>query len=258
LAAGGGSAMIGDTITWLNDPAHWRGASGIANRLGEHFQYSAIAMVVAFIIAFPLGLVIGHTGKATWLVVAANSLRALPTLGILILFVIIISPIIHTSTDWNLILPTEIALAILAIPPILSNTFAGVQNVEPDVRDAAQGMGMTGLEVLRRVELPVALPLIFSGIRSAALQVIATATIASFVGLGGLGRLVYDGLSVRDFPQMVSGAVLVAALAVGVDVVIALIQRFSVSRGISGRFRRNNLGVPNQITAAVTETKVSI
>jgi len=127
---------------------------------------------------------------------------------------------------------------LLAVPPIMSNTYAGVQNVEPAARDAAFGMGMTGQQVLFRVELPNALPLMFSGLRSATLQVIATATIAAYVTLGGLGRFIYDGLAQQDYPQMISGGLLVAALALAADLLIALVQRLVVSPGITGRAGR--------------------
>ena len=129
------------------------------------------------------------------------------------LLVVIIAPHFYGRTNAGYLIPTEIVLVLLAVPPILSNTYAGVQNVSPAVRDAAFGMGMTGPQVLSRVELPNALPLIFSGFRSATLQVIATATIASYVTLGGLGRFIYDGLAQQDYPQMISGGLLVAALA---------------------------------------------
>jgi osmoprotectant transport system permease protein len=163
-------------------------------------------------------------------------LRALPTIGLLIFFVVLISPHIQGKGDAAYLIPAEIVLVLLAIPSILSNTYAGVQNVDPAARDAAVGMGMTGSQVLFRVELPCALPLIMSGFRSAALQVVATATIAAYVTLGGLGRFVFDGQAQQDYAQMASGALLVAALALAVDLLLALAQRGLVSRGLSGRY----------------------
>ncbi len=233
--------MIGDTFGWLFDPVHWRSTNfdtGILGQLGAHLGYTLIAMAVALVIALPLGLWIGHTGKATWLITVANAVRALPTVGVLVLLVVIIAPHFYGRTNSGYLIPTEIVLVLLAVPPILSNTFAGVQNVSPAVRDAAFGMGMTGPQVLARVELPNALPLIFSGVRSAALQVIATATIASYVTLGGLGRFIYDGLAQKDYPQMISGGLLVAALALVTDLLLALVQRYTVSRGVTGRTGR--------------------
>lgn len=233
--------MITDVLTWLNDPAHWRDVPsdsfvGITSQVLNHLRYSAIALVIAVAIALPVGLAIGHTGKATWLVAAANALRSIPGVGLLVLLAVIIAPHFYGRTDLGYLIPTEIVLSLIAIPSILANTHAGVDNVDPAVRDAAAGMGMTGAQVLRRVELPNSLPLIFSGVRSATLQVIATATIASYFPLGGLGRFIYDGFHQQDYPQMVAGGVLVAVLAVLVDLVLATVQRVSVSRGVTGRF----------------------
>jgi osmoprotectant transport system permease protein len=235
--------MIGDVFDWLTDPAHWESTSfdtGIWSQLGSHVWFTLIALVIALAIALPLGLWIGHTGRATWLVSVANAVRALPTVGVLVLLVVIIAPHFFGRTNAGFLIPTEIVLVLLAVPPILSNTYAGVQNVAPAVRDAAFGMGMTGPQVLFRVELPNALPLIFSGFRSATLQVIATATIAAYVTLGGLGRFIYDGLAQQDFPQMISGGLLVAALALVADLLLALVQRYTVSRGVSGRASRGS------------------
>ncbi|GAA4743425.1 ABC transporter permease subunit [Modestobacter marinus] len=233
--------MTDNLLVWLNDPQNWTGtrtSPGIGAQVLAHLRYTGIALLIAGVIAFPLGLLLGHTGRAGWLVSVANGLRALPTVGLLILLYVMVSPLISGRGNAVYLVPTEIALVLLALPAILANTHAGVRNVPPAVRDAAQGMGMTGPQVLFRVELPNALPLVFSGVRSAALQVIATATIAAYVGLDGLGRYVYDGLASRQFGQMAGGAVLVALLALLVDAVLALVQRFTVSRGVSGRFSR--------------------
>ncbi len=233
--------MISDVFTWLNDPAHWRDRPsdsfvGIPSELLSHLRYSAIALGIALVIALPIGLAVGHTGRGRWIVSAANALRALPAVGLIVLLAVLISPHFYGRTDLGYLIPTEIVLVLIAVPAILANTYAGVDAVDPDVRDAARGMGMTGADVLWKVELPNSLPLIFSGFRSATLQVIATATIAAYFPLGGLGRYIYDGYAQRDFPQMVSGGVLVAVLAVIVDVALALVQRFAVSRGVSRRF----------------------
>ncbi len=231
--------MIGQVFTWLNDPSHWRDTqfdTGIVSQLIAHVEFSAIALVFALIIGLPVGLLIGHTGKGTWIVTASNAIRALPTVGVLVLLVVIIAPHFYGRTNTGYLIPTEIVLVLLAVPSILSNTYAGVDNVDPAVRDAAYGMGMTDRQVLFGVELPNSLPLIFSGFRSATLQVIATTTIASYVTLGGLGRFIYDGLAQQDYPQMISGGVLVAALALVADAILAVIQRYTVSRGITGRF----------------------
>lgn len=252
--------MIGSTFGWLLDPAHWRSTNfdtGIWGQLTAHVGFSLIALAIALLAALPVGLWIGHTGKATWLVSVANAVRALPTVGVLVLLVVIVAPHFYGRTNAGYLIPTEIVLVLLAIPPILSNTYAGVQNVSPQVRDAAFGMGMTGPQVLTRVELPNALPLIFSGFRSATLQVIATATIASYVTLGGLGRFIYDGLAQQDYPQMISGGLLVALLALVSDLLLALAQRLTVSRGITGRVDRKEQEGADSRTAVLNEELAS-
>ena len=187
-------------------------------------------------------------GRGTFLVAGlANGLRALPTLGLLILAVLLIAPLI--SNDLAFVIPSLIALVVLGVPPVLSGTYSGIQNVDPAARDAAYGMGMSGRQVLWRVELPCALPLVFSGVRSALLQIIATATIAAYVSLGGLGRFIIDGQAQHDFPQMLSGAVLVAALALLADLVISVVQRLTVSRGLTGRYRRTVASTPEAVEA---------
>lgn len=227
--------MINRIIAWLTDGAHWQGDDGILRRVFEHLEYSLGALLIAALIAIPLGLYIGHTGRGRFLVVnAVGAARAIPSLGLLFLAVLWLGP--KLSGDLAYLAPTGLVLVVLAIPPILSGAYAGVEGVDPAARDAAKGMGMRGTEVLRHVEFPCALPLILSGIRSAMLQVIATATIAAVVGLGGLGRFLIDGLAVRDTPQTASGAVLVALLALIVDMLLALVQRSVVSRGLTGRY----------------------
>jgi osmoprotectant transport system permease protein len=246
---------MSNVFVWLNDPLNWTGTRftpGIIDQIGAHLWYTAIALVVAGVIGFPLGLILGHTGRATWLISLANGLRALPTVGLLILLYVMVSPLISGRGDAVYLVPTEIVLVLLALPAILANTYAGVRNVEPAVRDAARGMGMTGRQVLWQVEVPNAMPLVFSGLRSATLQVIATATIAAYVGLEGLGRFVYDGLASRDFGQMGGGAILVAALALVIDLVLAVVQRYSVSRGVTGRFSRRAARADSR-TATLTE-----
>jgi osmoprotectant transport system permease protein len=208
----------------LLDPTHWAGSQGIPTRLVEHLGYTALTLVIALVIAIPVGAWIGHTGRGGFVVVGlANGLRALPTLGLLVLIV--------GATGLGLLGPIT-ALVILAVPPILAGTYAGVRNVDAAIVDAARGMGMRGREILFGVELPNALPLILGGIRSSVLQVVSTATIAAYVALGGLGRFIIDGLAIRDFPQMVAGSVLVALLAIVADLLLAGLQRLLVSPGL--------------------------
>jgi osmoprotectant transport system permease protein len=225
---------MGGAINWLTDGANWSGPSGVLARLLEHLTYTFIALAIAIVIAIPVGAAIGHTGRFTGLVSGlANALRALPTLGLLILLAL--WGLHSLRGDLALLGPAIAVLVVLAVPPILSNTYAGIANVDPAARDAAKGMGMTGREVLTKVELPVAMPLIMSGVRSAFLQVVATATIAAVISLGGFGRYVIDGLAQQNYSMMVSGAILVAVLAILGDRILALIAHFVVSPGLTGR-----------------------
>lgn len=221
--------MLADLLSFLTDPAHWQGSTGIPVRLLEHLEYTFAALALAAAIAVPVGLLIGHTGRGAYLAInAGNAARSLPTLGLLTL-VVLLAGIGRT--------PVLVALVALAIPPILTATHAGIQGVDRAVTDAARGMGMRERAILLRVEIPVALPLIFSGLRSATLQVVATATVAAYVALGGLGRFLIDGLAVRDYSEMLAGAVMVALLAISLEAVYAGIQRLVVSDGVTGRVR---------------------
>lgn len=260
LADSSGLPGLSHVPTWLRDGAHWQGTYGVPTLLWQQVAYTVVAMILAVIIALPIGLSIGHTGRGAGLVGGlANAVRAVPILGLLLLLVVWLSPkISYTSAVGNLVLrggfpyfvPLVIVLVVLAIPPILTNTYAGVQNVDPAVRDAARGMGMTGSEVVRKVELPCALPLILAGVRSATLQVVATATIAAYVPLlGGLGALIFAGdQTISDpktgYPQMVAAGILVAVLAVLIDSVMFGLQTLVVSPGLSGRFPRAALPLP--------------
>jgi osmoprotectant transport system permease protein len=215
-------------FSYLTDPAHWdlSNPGSIPNLLVSHLGYTALALLCGAIIALPVGLYIGHTGRGSFVAInAGNAGRSLPTLGLLMLMV--------TLLGLGL-LPVLIALTVLVIPPILTSAYAGMRNLDHGVVDAARGMGMRPWQVLTRVELPMALPVMFSGFRNAALQVVATATVAAAVGLGGLGRLLIDGLAVNDYSRVLAGAIVVAALAVLVDLFLALIQRLIVSPGLKG------------------------
>ncbi|HEY0620779.1 MAG TPA: ABC transporter permease [Kribbella sp.] len=221
--------MIQGLLDFITDPANWSGAEGITNRIVQHLGYTFLSLLIAAVIAFPIGLLIGHTRRGAFLAInTVNAWRALPTLGLLTLIVLLIG---------IGVVPVIIALVVLGIPPILASTYAGVSGVDPATVDAARGMGMTGREILTKVEIPIALPLIISGLRSATLQIVSTATVAAYVALGGLGRYVIDGLSLRDFPQMLTGAVLVAVLAILLDLIFAAIGRYAVSAGLTGRLR---------------------
>ncbi|WP_327638538.1 ABC transporter permease [Kribbella sp. NBC_00482] len=210
---------------YLTDSFNWSGNEGIWARIVEHLWYTFAALGLSVVIGLPIGLRIGHTRRGAFLAInLGNAARALPSLGLLMIAVLL--------TDQIGFLPVLIALVALGIPPILASTYAGLSGVDPATIDAARGMGMTGREILTKVEIPIGLPLIISGIRSATLQIVSTATIAALVSLGGLGRYVVDGLKLRDFPQMFTGALLVALLAIVLDAVFALIGRITVSPGL--------------------------
>jgi osmoprotectant transport system permease protein len=220
---------------WLTNGDNWSKSflgPGIPTRILEHLQYTGIAILIAALIAVPLGTYIGHTGRGSFLVVGiANSFRALPELGLLILLVLAMGVALALEA-------VTIALVALAIPPLLAGTYAGIRNVDRDVVDAARGMGMRERDIVWKVELPIALPLMLGGLRAATLQVIATATIAAFVSLGGLGRYVIDGQKfggVEGYTEMAGGAVLIAALAISVELILAGVQRLVVSPGLNTR-----------------------
>ncbi len=221
--------QINAAWNWLTASSHWSGSDGIPHRLLEHLGYSALALVIAAAIALPLGALVGHTGRGGFIVVSfANLARAVPTLGLLLLVV--------TVTSIGLT-PVIVPLIALATPPILVNTYEGIRGVDADIKDAAKGMGMKGPGVLLKAEVPVALPLILLGLRTAAIQVVATATIAAYAGIGGLGRYIVDGLSRKDYPSVVGGSILVVLLAVIVQLSFIGIRRTIVSPGLRGSSR---------------------
>ncbi|MFC7895667.1 ABC transporter permease [Streptomyces sp. NPDC057381] len=212
---------------FFSDGAHWHGYDGIPRRLLEHVQYTLLALGIAAAIGLPLGLLTGHTGRGGNAVAfVATAARALPSFGLLVL--------IAVSVGIGL-LPVMVPLVVLAIPPILVTTYEAVRSVDPAPVDAARGMGMHESGILFRVELPVALPLVLSGLRSAAIQVVSTATIAAYVSLGGIGRYIIDGLYQRDYEKVVGGATLVALLALVTLAVFWAVGRVAVSPGVRRR-----------------------
>lgn len=218
-----------EALAFIVDPASWVGPNGIAARLGTHLAITGLSVAIAAVIAVPLGLLIGHTGRARSLVIGlTGAARALPTFGVLTLFVLL-----GIQFGMGLSLPPVIAvLAILAIPPLLAGAYSGVEAVDRLTVDAARAQGMTEWQLLTRVELPLALPLLVGGLRSATLQVVATATIAAYVAQGGLGRYLIEGLQLRDYARAVVGAILVAALALLLDGLLAVVQRLVAPRGV--------------------------
>ena len=217
-----------DAWHYFADAANWGGPAGIGNRLLQHLWYSFLAIAGSAAIAVPVGLLIGHARRGGGLVVGfANAMRALPTLGVLTVVVL--------GLGLGL-LPPLLALITVGIPPLLAGTYAGIANVDPTVVDAARAMGMTESQVLLRVEAPNAMPVLLTGLRSATLQVVATATIAAYVNLGGLGRYIFDGISLYKYDRVLVGALLVAALALVLDALLALVVWASAPG--TGRLRR--------------------
>lgn len=211
-------SLLGQVLRWLTDPANWAGGDGIAARTGEHLLVTVVSVGLATVVAMPVALWLGHLGRGGLLASAvANIGRAIPTLSLVVIF-FLLSPSMPFQA-------TVAALVIFAVPPILTNTYAGMREVDQDIVEAARGMGLTGTQVLTRIELPLAVPLVIAGLRIATTQVIATATIAAFVAGPGLGRFINAGLVRQDTAQFVGGAVLVALLAVAVEVAFMLLQR---------------------------------
>lgn len=211
---------------WFTDPANWTGENGIPVRTWEQIQISLLAMAIALAIALPVALVLGHLRKGMFLATNIGNVgRAVPTLGVLTILASIPSIGIGNTA-------AVLALALFAIPPVLTNTYTGVAGVDDEVRDAARGMGMSGLGILSRVEVPLAVPLIAAGIRTATVQVVATASLAALVGSGGLGRYVVDGFALQDNTLIIAGAILTAALAVFAELVLSAVQRWVTPAGL--------------------------
>lgn len=215
---------VSEAWTWLTTPAHWSGADGIWNRLGEHLYLTVVCLLISCLIALPVALVLGHLGKGGALAVNISNIgRAVPTFAVLVL--LLLTPV-GTYGQWS----TIIALVLFAVPPLLTNAYVGMREVDRDVVRAARGMGMTGPQMLMRVELPLALPLLLTGVRIAAVQLVATATLAALAGGGGLGRIITAGFNLASTPQVVAGAVLVAVFALLVEGLFELGLRLAPDR----------------------------
>ncbi len=216
--------LVTAVISWFADPTHWAGPNGVPSRLAQHVGISLASVAIAAAIALPLGLYIGHTRRGQALAVnLANVGRAVPSLAA-IAIVVPFTQMIDPALGFNLY-PTVIAMVLLAIPPILVNTYAGVADVDRDLVESARGMGMTEGQVLRGIEIPFAIPVIVGGLRSASVQVIATATLGAVYGLGALGGFIVEGVAQRDNGRLFAGVVLVALLALGAEAGLALVQR---------------------------------
>ncbi|MCX5536417.1 ABC transporter permease subunit [Streptomyces sp. NBC_00006] len=212
--------LLSDSWNWLADSAHWAGDNGVWHRLAQHVTLTVVCLVISCLIALPVALVLGHLGKGGALAVnIANVGRAVPTFAVLVL--LLLTPLGQYSEG-----PTVVALVLFAVPPLLTNAYVGMRGVDREVVRAARGMGMTGRQMLFRVEVPLALPMILNGVRIAAVQLVATATIAAIAGGGGLGRIITAGFNLASTPQVVAGAVLVAVFALVVEALFELAERF--------------------------------
>jgi len=241
-------SLLADVIEWFADPEHWQGRRGVPHHLVEHVRMSVAATVAACALALPPALWLGHRRRyGTVAVNLSNVGRAIPSFAILVIgnqwFGLLEYPLIGSFTAF-------LALVALAVPPLVTNAYVAVAEVPDELRDSARGMGMTELDVLRRVELPVAAPLIMAGVRTAAVQVVATATIAAFVGADGLGRFIIDGHAVRDEVRIAAGALLVALLSLVTEGGLALLQSLVTPRGL------RNAGVAAGAEAAAIAVEV--
>lgn len=210
--------LFGDVVSWLTTAANWHGPNGVWTRLGEHVYLSAASLAIVCVVVLPIAMWFGHIGRGEALVLnVANVGRAVPTFALLSVFSL-------TALGFGT-RSVVLALVLFGIPPVMTSTFTGVRGVDPDVVEAARGTGMTGWQVLTRVELPLAMPLVMSGIRLAAVQIVATLTIASLVAGPGLGRLISQGIGTQDDAELVSGAILVLVLALLVEGILAWLER---------------------------------
>ncbi|MFJ1896151.1 ABC transporter permease [Streptomyces sp. NPDC088115] len=212
---------LSEAWSWLTTSAHWYGDDGIWTRLGQHLYLTVVCLLISCLIALPVALVLGHLGRGGALAVNISNVgRAVPTFAVLVL--LLLTPVGRFGEG-----PTIVALVLFAVPPLLTNAYVGMRGVDQDVVRAARGMGMTGRQLLFQVEVPLALPLILTGVRIAAVQLVATATIAALAGGGGLGRIITAGFNLASTAQVVAGAVLVAVFALIVEGLFELAQRFA-------------------------------
>jgi osmoprotectant transport system permease protein len=213
--------IVQSAFHYLNDPLNWTIPGGILDRLGEHLTISAAAVAIGCVVAWPLGVWLGHAGRGGALVVLLSDLTlAIPTVALLTIL-----PLTFLGFGKP---PIIVALAVFGIPPLLANAYTGVRQVDAETRDAAKGMGLSGWQLLRRVELPLAVPYLAAGFRTASVQVVATTALASYVNGGGLGQIIAEGFGLGIAAaggQILAGGVLVAALALLVEGILALVER---------------------------------
>ena len=224
--------LLGDVVRWFADPAHYQGSDAVQTRIFEHLAVSGLAVLAGAIVALPIGLYLGHTGRFGFIAVnVANIGRAIPSLAAIALAIPVAATLLGVQNGLGF-WPTFLALIPLAIPPILTNAYVGVRGVDRDVIEAARGMGLSEGGILRRVELPLALSVILAGVRTAAVNIVATATLGALVAFGGLGRYIVDGLALQEYDRLFAGALLVALLAIAAEVAFGTFERAAVSPGI--------------------------
>ncbi|HVH64659.1 MAG TPA: ABC transporter permease [Candidatus Acidoferrum sp.] len=217
-------SFIGQVVHWFADGSHWQGDGGIPHRLLEHVAMSGASLLVAALIALPIGILLGHFGRGGNLAINISNVgRAIPSFALLVIAV----ELVGIGA-----VPAFVALVALGVPPMVTNSYIGMREVDPDVREAARGMGMRGSMVLGRIELPIALPFIMAGIRTSAVNIVATATLAALVAWGGLGRFIVDGLGQQDYPMLYGGAILVGLLSLIVEFSLAGLQRLVTPAGL--------------------------
>ncbi|WP_448390303.1 ABC transporter permease [Microbacterium aurum] len=221
-----------DAFAWIFSPDRLTGSLPLPLAIWQHLAFTFGSVAIAALIAIPLGWLIGHTGRGREVAVAlSGAARALPSLGLVVLLVLVIGVLHKTEA-------AVVAFVLLAIPSILAGAYAGFEAIDRTVIDAGRAVGMTGWQVLWKIEVPLGLPLLIGGLRSATLQVVATVTIAAYVGLGGLGFFIIQGIQIRSFPQILGASLIVVALALLLDGLFALLQRVVVPRGVTGRTAR--------------------
>lgn len=237
--------VFADAFAWLFSPDRWTGAYSLPILFGQHMFYTLVSVLIAAVIAVPLGWLIGHTGRGREIAVAVSgAARAIPSFGLMVLLVLLLG-VLHVPAA------AIITFVLLAIPSLLAGAYTGFEAIDRRVLDSARAMGMTEWQVFWKVEVPLGLPLLVGGIRSALLQVIATVTIAAYVNLGGLGWPIIQGIPLRKFDQVLGGAILVAVLALIVDLLLALAQHAAVPAGVrtAPRRRRSRTAAVAPVTA---------
>lgn len=220
-------SLFADALAWLFSPDRLTGSQPLPLAIGEHLFYTFVSVLIAALIAAPLGWLIGHTGRGRELAVAASgALRAVPSFGLILLLVLVVG-VLHKPEA------AVTAFVLLAIPSILAGAYTGIEAIDRDVIDAGRALGMTGWQLFWRIEAPLGLPLLIGGLRSATLQVVATVVLAAYVDLGGLGYYIIQGVPLRRFDQILGGALVIVAVALVLDGLFALLQRLVVPRGVA-------------------------